>query len=301
MNYRKKIVHPLVSLISGGVAGAVEAVATVNPLVALKINQVSQIFIQYPFEFAKTSVQLQNTYNSNNPLKVLYRVYRTHGVSSIYTGCSTLVVGTTGKAAVRFLSFDTVKSQLSDSSGKLGPIQGIVAGMGAGVIESVFAVTPSERIKTALISDAKGPKRFRNGGHATRIIFMERGIRGFYQGLLATTLKQSATSAVRMGTYSALKEEWRARGLPASSVATFGIGVVAGIITVYATQPFDTVKTRTQSSVGARTKEAFFSVVSESGVSGLWKGSTMRLGRLMFSGGIVFTIYEKVCTLLSGS
>jgi solute carrier family 25 citrate transporter 1 len=177
----------------------------------------------------------------------------------------------------------------------------MVAGMGAGVVESVFAVTPSERIKTALISDAKGAKRFRNGAHASRIIFMEKGVRGFYQGLLATTLKQSATSAVRMGTYSALKEEWRARGLPASSAATFGIGVVAGIVTVYATQPFDTVKTRTQSSVGASTKEAVCSVVGESGVTGLWKGSTMRLGRLMFSGGIVFTIYEKVSSLLSGS
>ena len=31
MNYREKTVHPLVSLISGGVAGAVESVATVNP------------------------------------------------------------------------------------------------------------------------------------------------------------------------------------------------------------------------------------------------------------------------------
>ena len=38
MNYRKKIVHPLVSLISGGVAGSVEAVATVNSLVAPKAN-----------------------------------------------------------------------------------------------------------------------------------------------------------------------------------------------------------------------------------------------------------------------
>lgn len=217
----------------------------------------------------------------------------------MYTGCSTLIVGTTAKAAVRFLSFDTIKSQLSDSSGKLGRIQGIVAGMGAGFVESVTAVTPSERIKTALISDAKGPKRYRSTVHAVQVIFREKGIRGFYQGLLATTAKQSATSAVRMGTYSALSEEWRARGMPASTAATFAIGTIAGIITVYATQPFDTVKTRTQSSAGASTKEAFLSVLSDSGVRGFWKGSTMRLGRLVFSGGIIFSIYEKVSSLLS--
>ncbi|KAH8586184.1 mitochondrial carrier domain-containing protein [Bisporella sp. PMI_857] len=269
---RKKAISPWISLVSGGVAGAVEAVAT------------------YPFEFAKTSVQLQNNYGSSNPLKVIYNVYRAQGIATIYTGCTTLVVGTTGKAAIRFLSFDTIKARLCDDSGKLGPIQGIIAGMGAGI-----------RVKTALISDAKDTKRFRNGIHAVQIIFQEKGLRGLYQGLLATTLKQSATSAVRMGTYSMLKELSKEYGLPSNMVTIFGIGTIAGTITIYATQPFDTIKTRTQTSVGATSKEAFTSIMNESGLKGLWKGSTMRLGRLMFSGGIVFSIYEKVSFLLSGS
>lgn len=40
-------------------------------------------------------------------------------------------------------------------------------------------------------------------------------------------------------------------------------------------------------------------VLSERGVRGLWSGSTIRLGRLLLSGGIVFTVYEKVLNLLS--
>lgn len=184
-------------------------------------------------------------------------------------------------------------------SGKLSPVQGLLAGMGAGTVESIFAVTPSERIKTGLISDAKGVKRFRNGFHAAQVIFLERGIRGFYQGLVATTLKQSATSAVRMGTYSVLKESAERHGLPNNTLITFGTGTIAGTVTVYATQPFDTVKTRAQTSIGATTKEALVGVLRESGVKGLWKGSTMRLGRLMLSGGIVFSIYEEVSSVLS--
>lgn len=54
------------------------------------------------------------------------------------------------KAGVRFLAFDSIKSALSDSSGRLSTGRGIVAGLGAGVLESVIAVTPTERIKTAL-------------------------------------------------------------------------------------------------------------------------------------------------------
>lgn len=39
---------------------------------------------------------------------------------------------------------------LADSNGKLSPGRGILAGMVAGAVESVVAVTPTERIKTAL-------------------------------------------------------------------------------------------------------------------------------------------------------
>lgn len=58
--------------------------------------------------------------------------------------------GTAAKASVRFLTFDTIKNVMSDSSGKLSPGRGIIAGMVAGAVESVTAVTPTERLKTAL-------------------------------------------------------------------------------------------------------------------------------------------------------
>jgi solute carrier family 25 citrate transporter 1 len=102
-----------------------------------------------------------------------------------------------------------------------------------------------------------------------------------------------------MGSYNVLKEASRQNHLPQNSVTTFAIGALAGTITVYATQPFDTIKTRTQSAAGASTGEAFRSILTHSGVRGFWSGSTMRLGRLVFSGGIVFTVYEKITALLS--
>ena len=58
--------------------------------------------------------------------------------------------GTTAKAAVRFVSYDTIKNLLSDERGSLSPARGILAGVVAGATESVLAVTPTERIKTAL-------------------------------------------------------------------------------------------------------------------------------------------------------
>ncbi|RYP73809.1 hypothetical protein DL771_003387 [Monosporascus sp. 5C6A] len=275
----------LVSLLSGAVAGGVEATAT------------------YPFEYAKTRAQLQvGTSGSLNPFAVVAHVAKGDGIGAIYTGCSTLILGTAFKAGVRFLSFDSIRSRLADEGGTLSPARGILAGMLAGVVESVVAVTPTERVKTALIDNAKSStKHYRGGLHACKVIVQTHGVAGLYRGLVSTTMKQSATSAVRMGSYNVLKEFSRRNNLPQNSAVTFGIGALAGIVTVYATQPFDTIKTRAQSARGASTREAFQSVLQHAGVRGFWSGSTMRLGRLVFSGGIVFTVYEKVATLLSAS
>jgi solute carrier family 25 citrate transporter 1 len=283
---KKQAPTAIVSLLSGAVAGGVEATAT------------------YPFEFAKTRAQLQTgSSGSKNPFSVLAQAARSDGVGAIYTGCSTLIVGTAFKAGVRFLSFDSIRNRLADERGVLSPARGLLAGMLAGTVESVVAVTPTERVKTALIDNAKSTsaERYRGGIHATKMIFQTHGLAGLYRGLVSTTMKQSATSAVRMGSYNVLKEFSRQKNLPQNSIVTFGMGAVAGTVTVYATQPFDTIKTRAQSAQGASTMEAFRGILQGAGVRGFWSGSTMRLGRLVLSGGIVFTVYEKLAALMTPS
>ncbi|KAM0543819.1 hypothetical protein ACHAPJ_012126 [Fusarium lateritium] len=284
---QKQQITPGVSLAAGAVAGGIEATIT------------------YPFEFAKTLAQLSAKYPdansstiSRSPFVIISQTIRNDGFRAIYTGCSTLITGTACKAGVRFLSFDAVKNQLRDSNGKHSPASLILAGMIAGAVESVTVVTPTERIKTALIDDARSNRRVNGGFHALRTIAAERGIREVYRGLTSTTLKQSATSGVRMGSYNILKEFISPDSK--NPIVTFGIGALAGIITVYATQPFDTIKTRSQAAKGATMVEAYQQVLRDGGVRGFWSGSTMRLGRLILSGGIVFTAYENIASLLMG-
>lgn len=135
---------------------------------------------------------------------------------------------------------------------------------------------------------------------AVPVIARERGIRGFYQGLVPTTAKQSLNSATRFGSYGLFKQmalSYKKEGEKLGSVATFGIGGAAGVVTVYVTQPVDTVKTRMQ-SIGARTlyrnsTHCAAKLVREEGVFKLWSGAVPRLARLIFSGGIVFSMYEQ--------
>lgn len=278
---------PWISFLSGGIAGGVEAAAT------------------YPFEFAKTRVQLQNSGSNNNPsqrnpFRVVSHVFRTEGVGALYRGCPALIVGSIAKDGIRFLFFDAIKDAFKDKeTGALTPLRSILAGMTAGVVSSTFASTPSERLKTAVIDDARtSEKHFRGSLHALRLIHHEHGLAGLYRGFVGTTLRQSLSTAIRLSTYSVLKDYENGRGVTQSTATNFANGAVAGLTTTLTTQPFDVVKTRAQSAKGASTMEAFWSVVKDGGVGAFWRGTGMRLGRTVVSGGILFTVYERVAGVL---
>ncbi|KAI5966934.1 CTP1 [Candida pseudojiufengensis] len=289
-------VDPFKSFIAGGTAGAVEGVIT------------------YPFEFAKTRLQLidknSSTKTSKNPIKLIYNIAKTQGISSLYVGCPAFVVGNTVKASVRFLGFDYIKNLLSDKNGKLSGPRGVIAGLGAGLLESIVAVTPFEAIKTGLIDDkqSKHPK-YQNGLVSGTIkLIKDMGFKGIYSGVVPVSLRQAANQAVRLGSYNAIKTMiQQATGTPPnkplSSSATFLVGAFAGVITVYTTMPIDTVKTRMQ-ALGSKdqyksTLDCFIKIFKQEGLLTFWKGATPRLGRLVLSGGIVFTIYEKMLVLLN--
>lgn len=170
--------------------------------------------------------------------------------------------------------------------------------MAAGVVASIGAVTPSERIKTALIDDARTERRFQGPMHCIRTLTAERGPLALYRGFWGTTLKQASTTAVRLGSYDMIKTFESGQGIEPGPVVTFANGSVVGATTVLTTQPFDTVKTRAQSARGEGLVEATTGVYRDYGVRGFWKGSTMRLGRNVFSGAILFSAYEQVAKVI---
>jgi solute carrier family 25 (mitochondrial citrate transporter), member 1 len=141
--------------------------------------------------------------------------------------------------------------------------------------------------------------------HGSSVIWKEKGVRGFFQGFVPTTARQAANSAVRFGSYTTLKQfamSYVAPGEKLGALSTFALGAGAGTITVYTTMPLDTIKTRMQ-SIEARKeyKNSFVCaarIFKEEGVLTFWSGAVPRLARLMLSGGIVFTMYEKTMDLM---
>ncbi|KAI9168155.1 hypothetical protein H9P43_007527 [Blastocladiella emersonii ATCC 22665] len=268
---------PWMSFIAGAVAGSVE------------------ITLTYPTEFTKTQLQLPET-PFTSPVHVLRHYVTTHGVASIYTGLAPMVAGTAAKASVRFLTYDTLKQQLASTATPKSLVP-LVAGLGAGVAEAVLVVTPSEVLKTHMVDAHRATGVAPSASATLRSI----GVRGLWQGTLPVVARQAANSAVRFGAYGFLREHL-APGVDHPAM-TFARGMVAGTVTVYATMPLDVVKTKMQAR-DARARYAgsgdcvLKTVREEGGVTALWRGATPRLSRLMFSGAIVFTVYEEVMRVL---
>lgn len=285
MGVHDKSTPPIVSIISGGTAGAVEAGVT------------------YPFEFAKTRVQLQDqpgVVRPRNPFRVVLNVYQQEGIRALYKGCGVLVVGSVGKDAVRFLSFDTVKNAFKDpETGTLSPGRNMLSGMAAGVVASATAVTPTERIKTALIDDARSNKRYTSALHCIKVVLREDGFVGLYRGFAGTTMKQASATSFRMGSYNILKDFQEVRKIKQNTVVNFVNGSIAGVVTTLCTQPFDVIKTRSQAAKVTTTVQAIASIVKDDGIRGFWRGTIMRLGRTVFSGGVLFTTAEAVAKIVN--
>lgn len=215
------------------------------------------------------------------------------------------MTGNSIKAGVRFVAFDAYKTLLVDDDGHVSGPRTIVAGFGAGITESLLAVTPFESIKTQLIDDRKqSHPRMKGLIHGSMVIAKEKGLAGFYQGFAATTARQAANSATRFGTYTTLRELAQSHypGQKLSVITIFGIGGIAGIVTVYVTMPLDTVKTRMQSFEASKhyrnSLDCAVQIYRKESITAFWAGALPRLGRLTLSGGIVFTVYEKTLELM---
>ncbi|XP_054155514.1 putative tricarboxylate transport protein, mitochondrial [Oppia nitens] len=274
----------LKGILAGGITGGIE------------------ICITFPTEYVKTQLQLDE--RSAKPRysgigDCVRQTVKSHGVFGLYRGLSVLIYGSIPKSAVRFGAFEELKKRNVDQKGNLSPVMRMMCGMGAGVCEAVFAVTPMETVKVKFINDQNSAKpKFRGFAHGVREIVREQGIRGTYQGLTATVLKQGSNQAIRFFVMETLKD-WYRGGDPNKKVNKLIIGAfgaVAGAASVFGNTPIDVVKTRMQGLDAAKYKSTLdcaVQIAKNEGFKAFYKGTVPRLSRVCLDVAITFMIYDS--------
>jgi solute carrier family 25 citrate transporter 1 len=267
-----------------------------------------EICITFPTEYVKTQLQLDE--RAAKPRytgigDVVKQTVKSHGVSGLYRGLSVLLYGSIPKSAVRFGAFEELKKRNVDAKGNLSPVMRMLCGLGAGVCEAIFAVTPMETVKVKFINDqqSKNPK-YKGFSHGVRMIIKEEGLRGCYQGVTATIMKQGSNQAIRFFVMESLKDWYRGgdNTKPVNKLLVGTFGAVAGAASVFGNTPIDVVKTRMQGLDAHKyksTADCFMQIAKNEGPKAFYKGTVPRLSRVCLDVAITFMIYDSFIELFN--
>ncbi|XP_066148837.1 putative tricarboxylate transport protein, mitochondrial [Euwallacea fornicatus] len=277
-------------IIAGGITGGIE------------------ICITFPTEYVKTQLQLDEkgaAKQYNGIADCVKKTVKNHGFFGLYRGLSVLLYGSIPKSAVRFGAFETFKGWVVQPDGSLSPGNRLLCGLGAGVSEAIFAVTPMETIKVKFINDQRsGSPRFRGFFHGVGVIIKEQGIGGVYKGLTATIMKQGSNQAIRFFVMESLKDMYKGedkkKAVPKWLVGIFG--AVAGAASVFGNTPLDVVKTRMQGLEASKYKNTLdcaIKIWKNEGAFAFYKGTVPRLGRVCLDVAITFMIYDSFMDLFN--
>ncbi|EYB95470.1 hypothetical protein Y032_0159g3281 [Ancylostoma ceylanicum] len=186
---------------------------TVRGIIIGGITGGIEICITFPTEYVKTQLQLDERSAKpkfKGPIDCVKQTVRTHGFFGLYRGLSVLLYGSIPKSSFRFGTFEFLKGKAKDERGNLTPLQRLACGMGAGLSEAVFAVTPMETVKVKFIHDQAQPNpRFKGFIHGIGCIIKDDGIGGIYKGVTATMVKQGSNQAIRFFVMETLKDWYR--------------------------------------------------------------------------------------------
>ncbi|XP_033902537.2 tricarboxylate transport protein B, mitochondrial [Acipenser ruthenus] len=287
---KTKLTHPGKAILAGGIAGGIE------------------ICITFPTEYVKTQLQLDAKANPPRYKGIVDCVNLTvkdHGVKGLYRGLSSLIYGSIPKAAVRFGMFEFLSNHMRDENGKLDGTRGLLCGLGAGVAEAVVVVCPMETIKVKFIHDQCSTNpQYKGYFQGVREIIRQQGLRGTYQGLTATVLKQGSNQAIRFYVMTSLKNWYKGNhpNKDMNPLVTGAFGAIAGAASVFGNTPIDVIKTRMQGLEAHKyknTANCAYQIMKHEGLRGFYKGTIPRLGRVCLDVALVFVIYEEVVKILN--
>lgn len=264
-----------------------------------------EVSITYPTEYVKVMLQLDDrsgvARQFRNSFDVVKQTINKHGIFGLYRGFSVVFYGAFPKYAFRFGAYEQIKQFFVDENNQLKPKDKLICGMGAGICEALFAVIPQESVKVKFINDrCSDQPKYKGLFHGIREIVREKGLRGTYQGVLPTLLKQGSNQAIRFFVFESLKEWYDGNNYPKNKAVIPILGAIAGAASVFGNTPLDVVKTRMQSLEAQRFKstwDCIMQIYRNEGLLAFYKGTVPRLTKVTLEVAIAFTCYNYITEL----
>jgi solute carrier family 25 citrate transporter 1 len=273
---------PICTFAKGGLTGFIEAI------------------ICYPTEFVKTQLQLQSKTapEYTGMLDCATKTVKKHGPMGLYRGALPLILGSSGKQAARWTGYETALNCFKDEKGNVSMAARMMSGACGGVTEALLAVTPIETLKTRVTDDMRrGTGNYTGSFDALVKIVKAEGPGGLYMGLVPTIAKQATNQAVRFPVQFFVKQAMTGgdKSLETNPLYNGAAGAVAGAVSVLATMPQDTVKTRMQGEEAKKlykgTIDCATQILKNDGIAFFYAGTWPRMIRVSLDVAITFAIF----------
>lgn len=242
------------------------------------------------------------------------------GVGGLYKGVTSPLAGQMVFRATLFGAFGESKRWLSDGGAKpLTTAQYFQAGAMTGFV-AAFAEAPIDFYKSQMQvqvvrsrSDPAYKPPYSSVVDCVRATFRESGVRGPFQGLGVTLVRNTPANAVYLGSFEVLKKKATEHyglaspaDLPAPAVV--GAAGIGGLLYWLAIFPVDVVKSAIQSdSIRMPERkykspfEAAGALWREGGVSRFYRGFTPCLLRAVPANGVMLLTVDRVTAMLNRS
>lgn len=279
--------------------------STINELLAGSVGGAAQVIVGQPLDTVKTRAQIAPKGMFKGPMDILMQTLRKEGFFALYKGMASPLIGIAGVNSLLFASYGVSRRIISPFPLSLKEIA--AAGAMAGAANAILA-SPVEMFKVRMQGQygAATDKRL-------RVIFSEMwnqwGFRkGIMRGYWITLAREIPAYA---GFYTAFEFSKRkftqSYGSDLPVWALLASGSTGGIAYWLSCYPLDVVKSRIQLRDTPPTgtpvqyiARELKSIVTESGVKGLFRGLSPSLLRSIPAAASTFAAFELTREYLAG-
>ncbi|XP_057673910.1 calcium-binding mitochondrial carrier protein SCaMC-3b isoform X2 [Corythoichthys intestinalis] len=273
-------------LVAGAMAGAVSRTGTA-PLDRLKV------FLQVHGSMS----------HGKNLWSGLRGMIQEGGVSSLWRGNGINVLKIAPESAIKFMAYEQIKRLIRGSreGGSLRVQERFLAGSLAGATAQTI-IYPMEVLKTRLTLRTTG--QYSGMADCARQILKREGVRAFYRGYLPNTIGIIPYAGIDLAVYETLKNAWLQRYCLNSAdpgvLVLLGCGTVSSTCGQLASYPLALIRTRMQAQASTEYNPKltmvgqFRYILSNEGVSGLYRGIAPNFLKVIPAVSISYVVYEHM-------
>jgi len=288
-------------------------VIAVKDIIAGSLGGVAQCLSGHPLDTIKVRLQTQPTnvpvLKYNGTLDCAKKTIAEEGFVGLYKGVQSPLLGMAIMNSVLFLSYGQSKALLQKDKDDLLTIPQIfLAGTMVGFTVS-FVESPVDFFKSQLqVQYGTGTPKYNGFLDCARKIISNHGIRGMYQGLSATFIRDIPANAVYFGSYEIARRSFLQPGQKVSDLPAYKTliaGGIGGVMYWLLTYPTDVIKSSMQTDSTIRSERKYSGwldcaskIYKADGARGFFKGFTPCLIRSFPANAVCFLAYEEAKKLI---